>query len=49
MKTQRRPWCAVFVLFIGLVVVLALSGCETCKGFGRDIKNADEWMKDNLW
>jgi predicted small secreted protein len=38
---------AVFV--IGLLSLTCLSGCETAKGMGRDIKDADEWIKDHLW
>ncbi len=38
----------VFILFF-CAFTLLLSGCETVKGMGRDVKNADKWVKDNLW
>jgi predicted small secreted protein len=31
------------------VAALFLCGCETAKGLGRDIQQADDWIKDNLW
>ncbi len=37
------------LLFLGLFMMVVLAGCETCKGAGRDIHNADQWIKDNLW
>ena len=51
--------------FIPLIMILMLAGagCETAKGFGRDVKNtaenipkawqslkqADDWMQENMW
>ena len=32
-----------------LLIVVGCLGCETCKGLGRDIKNADDWIRDNAW
>ena len=48
---RQSPIFARLVLCVCLVVAAAvvLSGCETCRGIGRDIKKADEWIKDNLW
>lgn len=47
MKTRRvfrliSLVCALFLMMFCL-------GCETVKGMGRDIKNADQWMKDHAW
>lgn len=39
---------AVFILLF-CVFTIALCGCETVKGMGRDVKNADKWVRDNLW
>ncbi|HOW35358.1 MAG TPA: hypothetical protein PL155_02955 [Candidatus Omnitrophota bacterium] len=37
-------------------LMLFVSGCETAKGFGRDVtntwhgaQNLDEWVKEHLW
>jgi predicted small secreted protein len=35
-----------FLFLLALVVFCA--GCETLKGMGRDIKNADEWIRDRV-
>ena len=35
-------------LLLLLFVVLFCAGCETCKGMGRDIRNADEWIRDKV-
>lgn len=39
------------MLLVLLVCAFAsvLCGCETVKGMGRDVKNADRWVRDNLW
>jgi predicted small secreted protein len=32
-----------------LLLTVFCVGCETAKGLGRDIKNADQWMRDHAW
>jgi predicted small secreted protein len=43
-------------LFILLIFIIMLSGCETMKGAAggakkdfQALKKADQWMRDNLW
>ena len=37
------------VLMLCLISLMFLSGCETAKGMGRDIKTADQWLRDHAW
>jgi len=33
-------------------VIFLLTGCETCKGFGRDLKSiqkGDDWFREHAW
>lgn len=33
-------------------VIFFLTGCETCKGFGRDLKSiqkGDDWFREHAW
>ncbi|MDD5019283.1 MAG: hypothetical protein PHS61_02535 [Candidatus Omnitrophica bacterium] len=48
MKT-RRDFRRLILLACALVLMATCLGCETVKGVGRDIKNADQWMRDNAW
>lgn len=32
-----------------LALVVSCLGCETARGLGRDIKNADQWIRDHAW
>ena len=34
---------------ICLLALIIISGCETAKGVVRDVKNADQWIRDNAW
>lgn len=36
------------VLFISLMSVVSLAGCETTKGMGQDIENAGEEMDETF-
>ena len=47
--TKRAVTRSAILLLLGLFAMVVLAGCETCKGAGRDIHNADQWIKDNLW
>ncbi|MGE5279834.1 MAG: hypothetical protein ACM3L6_03715 [Deltaproteobacteria bacterium] len=40
---------AVACACLFLAGAVLLSGCETCKGIKRDVMNADQWIRDNLW
>jgi predicted small secreted protein len=35
----------IFVLLL-IASILVLSGCETFRGLGKDIRNAGEWIQD---
>jgi len=35
---------AVVILMLGLIALL--SGCETMKGFGKDVQKAGEWVEE---
>ncbi len=37
------------LLFMFIVFIIIVSGCETVKGAGTALKKADEWMQKNLW
>ncbi|MFA5039515.1 MAG: hypothetical protein WC732_07540 [Candidatus Omnitrophota bacterium] len=47
MKTKRAQRYLVLVCM--LVLVVTGLGCETVKGLGRDVKNADQWFRDHAW
>ncbi len=43
-------------VFLVILMLCALGGCETAKGFKKDMSNtwenlkgADDWVKENLW
>ena len=40
---------AMMICLVCLVCLTVFYGCETVKGMGRDIKNADEWVRDHTW
>jgi predicted small secreted protein len=42
-ETQMR---SLMIAFLLVASVIALSGCETIKGAGRDITNAGEALED---
>ena len=48
MKKQVGKWSIVCILICFLAIIVC-SGCETCKGIGKDIKNADDWFKEHAW
>jgi predicted small secreted protein len=48
MKKRVAGRAVIFWLAVVFVAGL-LAGCETCKGLNRDIKQADAWIKDNMW
>ena len=35
----------ILILFVGVILVSTLIGCETVKGIGKDIENTG----DNIW
>lgn len=47
MKRLSRMTAVSF--WVCLAVLVIVSGCETCKGMTRDVKNADEWVRDHMW
>ena len=49
MKIDKSRLAGLSFLFVFLFVLTTLYGCETCKGVGRDIKNADEWFREHAW
>ena len=38
-------WAVILVLF---VVIIALSGCSTVAGMGKDIQKASEWTSEKM-
>ena len=46
---KKKVFLSVFAIAICIVSFIMLSGCETCKGVGRDIKDADQWFRDHAW
>lgn len=40
---------SIIAVLICIAACTMFLGCETAKGVGRDIMNADKWMRDNLW
>ncbi|PLX90583.1 MAG: hypothetical protein C0614_00350 [Desulfuromonas sp.] len=36
----------ILLLPLLLVLALSLAGCETMKGFGKDVESAGEWVQD---
>ncbi len=48
MKNRKTGLC-IAVLLLCLVTTIVLCGCETAKGMGRDIKCADQWVRDHMW
>ena len=45
-KNKRR---IIGWLMLAIFALTILVGCETVKGMGRDIKNADAWFKEHAW
>jgi predicted small secreted protein len=46
----------LLVISVFIFSILALYGCETVKGMGKDVKNtwsnlskSDEWVQKNVW
>ncbi|MDP3732407.1 MAG: hypothetical protein Q8R31_05225 [Candidatus Omnitrophota bacterium] len=37
------------LLFMFIVFIITISGCETAKNAGRALKRVDEWMQKSLW
>ncbi|WP_151116944.1 entericidin A/B family lipoprotein [Hypericibacter adhaerens] len=37
-----KAWAA----FLLTIAVLALAGCNTTEGFGRDVKNSGAWIEN---
>jgi len=35
------------VAWLLVVLVMCLAGCETFKGFGRDVQKAGDWIEDS--
>ena len=35
-------------LLIALIVMIALSGCKTLEGLGKDMQKAGEWVEDQV-
>jgi len=48
MKKSEKKWGVIVCLFC-LMGLIVLCGCETVKGMGRDIKNADDWLREHAW
>ena len=51
---KRAVWGYSVAIFLVCGIILFISaGCETvkgmAKGMGRDIKNTDEWLRNNAW
>ena len=47
---KRAVWGYSVAVFLVCGIILFISaGCETVKGMGRDIKNTDEWLRNNAW
>lgn len=38
-------WAVILVLF---VIIVALSGCSTVSGLGKDITKASEWTQEKM-
>jgi predicted small secreted protein len=53
MKKCPTHWIHLTVLAFFMVAIVACSGCETIKGavrgIGQDIKDTDEWFRENFW
>jgi predicted small secreted protein len=47
-KQDRKVACFVLLVFCAIVFV-SLCGCETARGLGRDVQNADKWFRENAW
>jgi len=47
-KTRIRLVC-ISVVVLCVFALGTLCGCETVKGMGRDIKNADRWFREHAW
>ena len=43
--TKTALWAVILVLF---VVIVALSGCSTVAGVGKDIQKASEWTAEKM-
>jgi len=37
------------LLFMFIVFIITISGCETAKGVGMALMRADAWIQKNLW
>jgi len=37
------------LLFMFIIFIITVSGCETAKGAGTALMRADEWIQKNLW
>lgn len=48
---MRKPNMGRFIAALCLFCFLAcvFCGCETVRGMGRDIKNADQWFREHAW
>lgn len=49
MENRKNNKRIIGWLMLAIFALTVLYGCETVKGMGKDIKNADAWFREHAW